>query len=169
MAIATGVYVPGETTLTPTQMPTTNWGQVGLGLSIASGITSAIGARVSKYSYEIQAMQMRVKGRQATAEAKYTNLKLLQNYNDIQAANMVMGALSGRSVSSESVLNISRADQEKLNWDMEYSTLSGQIGKIGAEAEAIGYKAAGRQAQITGITKGLLGAMGTYAKFKQIG
>jgi len=148
---------------------TTDFGQVGLGLSIASGISNIMAAEAQSYSYEVQAYRSKVLGQQAVSAAKVTNLKLTQNYNEIAAANAVMAGISGRAFNSGTLQNMKRADQEKLNWDIEYSTLSGRIGKVGAEAEATGYESAAKQAKAAGVQKGLLQAIGTYAQFKQIG
>jgi len=124
---------------------------------------------VSKLGYKAQAATRRVQGQQSVSAAKMTNMKLTRQYNDIQASNAVMGAASGRSFSSATVQNMMRADKERLNWDIEYSTLSGKIGKTGAEADVTGYTSAGQQAQATGFQKGLLSLGQSYAQYKQVG
>jgi len=169
MALATGVYGPGEKTLTQTQTPSTNWGAVSIGTSVAGAISSVYAGKVAGYGYEMQAATRRVQAQQAVSAAKMTNLRLTQNYNDIAAMNAVMGATSGRSFASGSVQAIMAADRDKLSWDIEYSTLSGEIGKIGTEADAMGYESAAKQQRLAGIQKGLLSGLETYAKYKQVG
>jgi len=147
----------------------TNWGAVSVGTGIAGAISSIYAGKAAAYGYEMQAATRKAQAQQAVSAAKMTNLRLTQDYNDMASLNAVIGAASGRSFSSGTVQNIMRADQEKLNWDIEYSTLTGRIGKIGMEAEAIGYKSAAKQQRLAGIQKGLLSGLETYAKYKQVG
>jgi len=150
-----------------------SWGDASAGLGLVTGLAGAISSvqagKAASYGYEVQAATRKVQAQQAVSAAKMTNLRLTQDYNDMAALNAVIGAASGRSFSSGTVQNIMRADQEKLNWDLEYSTLTGKIGKIGMEAEAIGYRSAAEQKRAAGIQRGLLSGLETVARFAQIG
>jgi hypothetical protein len=169
----------------------------GLILGGASGISSIFAGKTAQYGYEAQqaagevtalsqeaqAAAREVQAQQAVSDAKMTNLKLTRSFNDIQAANAVMGAMSGRSFSSPTVLNMARVDQERLNWDIDYSTRAGEIGRIGISADAMGmmtsaagtraaaygYGQAGKASMYSGISQGLLGGISSAAKYSQIG
>lgn len=136
---------------------------------VGSAITSIYAGKAAGYGYEAQAYARKAQAQQAESAAEMTNLKLMQNFNDMMAANVVMGAMSGRSFSSPTIQNIARADREQLAWDIEYSTLSGKIGKTAGVAEATGYESAAKQATFGAAATGILKGFDTYVKYKQIG
>jgi hypothetical protein len=150
-----------------TPAPTIGYG--GAAMGVASAISGIMASKVAAYGYEAKALRSEFAAMQAVSAAKATNLKLTQSYNDIAASNAVMGAVSGRSFSSPTVLNMTRVDQEKLKWDIDFSTLSGEIGRIGEMADAAGYRSAASMTEKGGVAKGMLSAMETYTKYKQVG
>lgn len=135
---------------------------------IGSAITSMYAGKAAGYGYEAQAYAKKAQAKQAESEAKLTILRLTQNYNDMAAKNAVMMASSGRSFGSPTVLNMRRADQEKLQWDIDFTELSGEIGKSSGVQEALGYESAADMAKFGGITKGILSGFETYAKYKSV-
>ena len=136
------------------------------GLQIVAGY---YGGKSAKIGYQIQAMQQRAAAQRSISAAKQNNMVMTQNYNDMAAANAVMGAMSGRSSSSGSLLAMSRADQEKLDWDIEWSDLSGQIGYGQSMAQAGSLESAGVAAAYGGMQQGLLSAAQTGAQYSMIG
>lgn len=131
-------------------------------------ISSIYAGKAQAEGYKIQEINARLAAKRAESQAKYTSMKLTQNYNDIMAKNMAISAASGRSISSESVQAIIEADENKLAWDLDYIELSGQMQKEDMLSQAKGYEFAGRAAEYAGIQKGLLGAGQSYAQYKMI-
>jgi len=143
------------------------------GLGLISGVASAIGSitagQVQSYGYKVQEKARKLQADQAISQAKLNNLRLTQKYNDTMASQAVLFASQGRSFSSGSIQNILREDFARLDWDRKYLELSGEYGKAGITADAIGYGAAAKASQTAGFNKGLMQIGETLDKYRQIG
>jgi hypothetical protein len=61
-----------------------------------------------------------------------------------------------------------RVDQENLQWDLDYNSLTGEIGALGVESDVKGFESAAEQAMAGGIQQGLLQAGQGYIDYKRI-
>ncbi len=135
---------------------------------IAGAISSVFAGKTQAIGLEMQASARKAQASQYVSQAKMTNLRLKQGYNEMASNQAIMFAAQGRSFSGGSVQNLMRADQEKLQWDIDYSKLSGEIGKIGVETDAAGFKAAASSAKQAGYQTGLLKLADTATKYASI-
>lgn len=137
--------------------------------SVSSAIASYYAGKVTQIGYEMEASARKAQAQQARSQAKANELMLRRKFNKVAGTQAATYSTQGRSFSSGSLRNLMRRDREKLNWDIDFTLKSGEIGAIGIEADALGLQAAGKQAAQMGLTKGLL-AIGQgaidYAKIK---
>ena len=111
--------------------------------------------KVAAIGYQMQSAARRAQAGEAVSAAKFTSLKLKERYNEIGSSQAVMFSAQGRSLSSGSIQNILRVDQEKLQWDLDYTELAGEAGSSAAMADAEGFGMAAKLAKKSGVTKGL--------------
>ena len=162
---------------------------------VASAISSVFASRVSAIGFEAAAFTakvqaesreltrgvreraLKVAAQQSLNVAKLNNLKLQKSYNDTASTQATMFATQGRSFASGSIQNILRQDQENLEWDKAYMTLTGEYENAALTAGAItpteisptgGFQAAAKLARGAGVQKGLLQLAQTAVDFKRI-
>lgn len=135
---------------------------------VASAISTMFAGKVQRIGFEMQAAARKAQAQQAVSAAKLTNLKLRRRYNDITSNQAVTFAASGRSLASGSIQNILREDQERLNWDLDFTELAGQAGKAGIEADIPGFEAAAKIAESGAKTKGLLQLVQTGLDLRKV-
>jgi len=138
-------------------------------LSVAGAISSYYSGKVQQIGYEMQAAAKKAQAQQARSQAQANTLMLMQKFNQTASTMAATFATQGRSFSSGSIRNLSRVQQNQLNWDIDFTEKSGEIGAIGIEADAMGLQAAGKIAKTAGLSKGLLTigqAAVDYAKIK---
>jgi len=136
---------------------------------VASAISSIYAGKVQSIGYQMQAAARRSQAGQAVSAAKLTSLKLKERYNEVASSQAVMFAAKGKSFSGGSVQNIMRVDQEKLQWDLDYTELAGEAGTSAALADAEGFETSASLARQGATTRGLFTLANTaidYAKVK---
>ena len=156
--------------------------------SIFAGQVAATGFELQAYTAKIQAESreltrgvktraLKVQAQQARNAAKMVSLSLKEKYNNVASNQAITFAAQGRSTASGSVQNLMRADQERLQWDLDYAEASGDYQAAGIEAEAImpaevvntgGFDTAAKLARSGGVQKGLLQLGKTATDFKRI-
>jgi cystathionine beta-lyase/cystathionine gamma-synthase len=141
---------------------------IALALGIGSMATGYFSSQIKSLSYETKARTSELQGKQAKLEANYRGMKMKQSYNDIMASNAVMAASSGRSASSATVQNLNRANQERLNWDLDYNEISGALSQMSKEIEASSYRGAAKTAEKMGKAEALGQGLLMYSKYSQI-
>ena len=135
---------------------------------VAGAISTMYAGQTQRIGFEMQASARRAQAQQAISAAKLTSLKLMRRYNEITSNQAVMFASSGRSLASGSIQNILREDQERLNWDLDYTKLSGEAGAAGINADAMGFELAAKSAESAGRTRGLLQLAQTAINYKKV-
>lgn len=146
----------------------TSFGYAGIATAVAGAYTSVMQGKIQAESYKMQEALAKAKAQEAKSLAKMNNLKLLRQYNDVTESQMISAMGQGRSLASGSIQNILRAGQADLNWDMMYMEKSGEIGYIGAMAEAKGYSYAAGAAKQAGVQQGLLKIASAAMDYKRI-
>jgi len=126
-------------------------------------------------SKEAQARVRKAQAKRAISSAKLTNLKLRSRYNDITSNQAVTFAASGRNLASGSIQNILRQDQERLNWDLDFTELAGkasaagiEAGAAGIEADVQGFELAAKAAESGAKTRGLLQLVQTGLDLRKV-
>lgn len=136
--------------------------------AVSSAISSIYAGKVSQIGFQMQAAARRAQASKAISAAKLTSLRLKERYNEIGSNNAVMFAAQGRSFSSGSIQNIMRKDQEKLQWDLDYTELAGAAGQSAALADAEGFETAGKLAKQGAVTKGLFTLANAALDYKKV-
>ena len=135
---------------------------------VASAISTMFAGKTQRIGFEMQASARKAQAKRAISAAKLTNLKLRSRYNDITSNQAVTFAASGRSLSSGSIQNILREDQERLNWDLDFTELAGQAGAAGVEADVQGFEMAAKAAESGAKTRGLLQLVQTGLDLRKV-
>lgn len=138
------------------------------GVSLASSFLSTMGQRDAAFTqaagYEWDASRHELMAEYAVMAADFNNMKLQRQYNDIQAQQVVMGAVQGRS--GGSLAAIAKADAEELAWDQEYMRLTGQQEALGHKISASKLRSAAmntrKNANLSAATGMLQSGVSTY-------
>ena len=153
----------------PNTLPTsTAMAGAGAISAVAGAISSMYAGKTAAIGYQMQAAARRAQAGQAVSAAKFTSLKLKERYNEVGSNQAVMFAAQGRSLSSKSIQNIMRVDQEKLQWDLDYTELAGEAGSSAALADAEGFERAGKLAAKGGLSKGLFTLANAAIDYKKV-
>lgn len=155
---------------TTSTAPNTTSAMLGAGAisAVAGAISSVYAGKVAAIGYQMKAAARRAQAQEAVSTAKFTSLKLKERYNEIGSSQAVMFSAQGRSLSSGSIQNILRVDQEKLQWDLDYTELAGEAGLSAAMADAEGFGVAAKLAKQGGVTKGLFTLANAAIDFKKV-
>lgn len=160
--------LPAPQTATSTGFSSDALGYMGLFSSLGSAYSSYVAGKTAKIGYEMQQRASEFEAKLAESEAEYTNMMLMRKFNEQQSNNLAISVAQGRASNSGSLLNMARVDQQRLNWDQQYNTLSGKIGKASKEADAQGYGIAASSAAQQGVTRGLLTLASGYMDYAKI-
>lgn len=149
-------------------MTSNTYSSAGVISGVANAISSIYAGKTQAIGYQMQAAARKAQAGQSISAAKLSSLRLKERYNEVGSNQAVMFAAQGRSLSSGSIQNILQKDQERLQWDLDYTELQGKAGSYSAMADAENYESSAKIAQQSGTTKGLLTLAQTVVDYRKV-